>query len=476
MSGQTTTVACPNGHPSANRVICTVCGSQIAGTARPGIDTAPTTAIPIAPVFAPQAPRLPKAPNSPPSLLAPLLRSGEAGPEQPDFVDVTSHYDAGYDARGREHGRDLPDPRDIPAAPRSYDNHAPDPGLSLPGLREVRASASEVPGASGLGNNGYVNGSGNGNGMANGTTNGVHSLAAGPDAAASNGRHDVSEVRSSTSSPSSSSSVGGEGPSAASGSGPGSRSSSGSPEGDSSSTHAIAPIVVDDTCPHCSAEIDPLARFCEVCGYDPSTGSLPSANAPVIRPAPPVPALSLPPAPPLRLPPFDPEGDLEAELADEDELDFEDSQATNSTTPAWSQALAPQPRPAGTWTAVITADRNYYEGQGVEGVDFPLGVPSRTIELPEGPVAIGRHSRSRGTHPAIDLSGPPEDPAVSHTHASLLPSDSGWKLVDHGSTNGTYLNESGDPVPANQPLTVKPGDRIYVGCWTRITLALVPPS
>jgi hypothetical protein len=455
MSGQTTTVACPNGHPSANRVICTVCGSQIAGTARPGIDTAPTTAIPIAPVFAPQAPRLPKAPNSPPSLLAPLLRSGEAGPEQPDFVDVTSGY-SDHAARARE----LPDDRDIPAAPRPYDNHAPDAGrnLGLAGLREAQAIAAELPG-------------GNGHGYANGTAHGVHRLAAGPDADGPSGRHDVSEVRD-PASPSASSSAGGKAPPAASASGPGSPSGarSGPPEGDSSSTHAIAAIVVDDTCPHCSAEIDPLARFCEVCGYDPSTGSLPSANAPVIRPAPPVPALSLPPAPPLRLPPFDPEGDL-----DEGELDFEDSQATNSTTPAWSEALAPRPRPEGTWTAVITADRNYYEGQGVEGVDFPLGVPPRTIELPEGPVAIGRHSRSRGTHPAIDLSGPPEDPAVSHTHASLLPSDTGWKLVDHGSTNGTYLNESGDPVPANQPLTVKPGDRIYVGCWTRITLALVPP-
>jgi pSer/pThr/pTyr-binding forkhead associated (FHA) protein len=121
--------------------------------------------------------------------------------------------------------------------------------------------------------------------------------------------------------------------------------------------------------------------------------------------------------------------------------------------------------------AVITADEDYYRTLGVDEVPFPVGMPPRSIDLPAGPVSIGRRSRSRGTNPAIDLAGPPEDPAVSHTHASLLPADDGsWHLVDHGSTNGTYLNESPTPVPANSPLPVGPGDRVYVGAWTKITL------
>src|SRR6188768_2027528 len=37
-------------------------------------------------------------------------------------------------------------------------------------------------------------------------------------------------------------------------------------------------------CPHCSAQLDESSRFCEVCGYDPETGSLP--EAPAVRPAP----------------------------------------------------------------------------------------------------------------------------------------------------------------------------------------------
>jgi hypothetical protein len=175
-------------------------------------------------------------------------------------------------------------------------------------------------------------------------------------------------------------------------------------------------------CPHCSAELEVDSRFCEVCGYDPTTGSLP--QPPVIRPA---------------------------------------------------VAVTASPRPraavAAPLVAVITADRDYYDSHQVGDVQFPLGVPSRTIELPLAPVSIGRRSRSRGTNPGLDLAGPPEDPAVSHTHASLLPRDDGtWELVDHGSTNGTYLNESPEPLPANHPRQIQPGDRIYLGAWTKITL------
>lgn len=181
------------------------------------------------------------------------------------------------------------------------------------------------------------------------------------------------------------------------------------------------------SCPHCSAVLEAAARFCEVCGYDPSTGSLPAARAPLPSPL---------------------------------------------TDPA---AAATAPPVTGQLIAVITADADYFATHQIEEVQFPLAIPPRSIGLPDGPVSIGRRSRSRGTNPSIDLAGPPEDPAVSHTHASLVPNDDGsWALVDHGSTNGTFLNESPDPVPANQPLPLAPGDRIYLGAWTKITLEQRP--
>ena len=194
-------------------------------------------------------------------------------------------------------------------------------------------------------------------------------------------------------------------------------------------------------CTNCSAEQEAGTRFCEVCGYDPSTGSLPHTNAPVVRPA----------------------------------LDPSPRPTTTSSQPSFSQPSQPSqpssPSVAGTLQAVITADHEYFRSHQLDEVQFPVGVPTRTIEMSQGPLSIGRRSRSRGTNPGIDLAGPPDDPAVSHLHASLLPTDDGrWTLVDHGSTNGTYLNGSADPVPANRPLPVGPGDRIYVGAWTCISL------
>lgn len=190
-------------------------------------------------------------------------------------------------------------------------------------------------------------------------------------------------------------------------------------------------------CPNCASDLDAGSRFCEVCGYDPNTGSLP--QAPVVQPADPV-----------------------------------DAGTGGSASPAGGSGAAADA--AGTWVAVVVADRAYYDRNQVTEVQFPLGVPARTIELlPGTDFTIGRRSRTRGTYPAIDLAGPPEDAAVSHTHAGILSKDDGsWELVDHGSTNGTYVNESADPIAANTPIPLVAGDRIYVGAWTQITLERRP--
>lgn len=145
---------------------------------------------------------------------------------------------------------------------------------------------------------------------------------------------------------------------------------------------------------------------------------------------------------------------------------------------------APPPGPApgqGTapvvWEAVVNADRAYYEsviaqgGPDAANVAFPLYCPERCFPLNAPQVRIGRYSRSRGLTPEIDLSGPPEDPGVSHLHAVLLAQPDGtWVLVDPGSANGTTLNGSSEPIEPNVPVPVREGDRIQVGAWTVITL------
>ncbi|MEV0236607.1 FHA domain-containing protein [Nonomuraea sp. NPDC050786] len=127
------------------------------------------------------------------------------------------------------------------------------------------------------------------------------------------------------------------------------------------------------------------------------------------------------------------------------------------------------------WEAVTAADRTYYEkiiaegGPDAAAMAFPPYCPERSFALVGEQVRIGRRSRARNVAPEIDLTGPPEDPGVSHLHAVLLAQpDGSWTLVDPGSSNGTQVN--GKPVKVNVPVRIGPGDRIHVGAWTVITI------
>ncbi len=94
----------------------------------------------------------------------------------------------------------------------------------------------------------------------------------------------------------------------------------------------------------------------------------------------------------------------------------------------------------------------------------------RRIPLTHVLVTIGRR-RSTGHTPFIDLCGDPEDPGVSHEHAILIQQpDSTWSLIDKGSTNGTTVNGTEDPIAPYKPVPLTDGDRVHVGLWTTITV------
>jgi hypothetical protein len=126
------------------------------------------------------------------------------------------------------------------------------------------------------------------------------------------------------------------------------------------------------------------------------------------------------------------------------------------------------------WTAVVAADREFYERvlarEGPETVDFPQFFPVRRISLEGSTALIGRGNRDQGVRPEIDLGIHPSDRGVSGQHAVLRMRDSGITVTDLGSTNGTSLNGSDTLLQQNVETPLVDGDRIHVGAWTTITI------
>ena len=197
---------------------------------------------------------------------------------------------------------------------------------------------------------------------------------------------------------------------------------------ESSAGPAAAPAPAGSDCPHCSAVNATDALFCEACGYDFTTGSLP-------RPAQ-APAAPLTP----------PGGNISPALAAE-------------------------------WVAEVWVDPDWYADQ--ESTD-PLpspGVPL-VVALRNTSILIGRASRSRNISPDIDLSS---DTGISRRHAQLTTDGSRWWVEDLGSSNGTYVGGAVDalpktPVAPGQKQEFRTGDRIYLGAWTRLVIRKAAPG
>ena len=213
----------------------------------------------------------------------------------------------------------------------------------------------------------------------------------------------------------------------------------------------------DLTCPNCGAGYGPDDIFCESCGYDFITGSLPTpdeaAAAGVVAPG-------VPSAP---SPSMEVGGD---------------------GPPSAPTTAGTQPVPSDDPTAVIelpvrlritvSADADFFAAAVAEGeLDFPVPPPPDAVmELSGGELHIGRTSESRAIHPDIDIAELTGDPAVSSRHAVLRVSPDGEvSVTDVGSTNGTFLDDpASSPVTVGEQFPVGPGVPVYVGAWTRIVI------
>ncbi len=173
-------------------------------------------------------------------------------------------------------------------------------------------------------------------------------------------------------------------------------------------------------CTHCNAPRHVDDVFCESCGFDFLTGTLPGP-LPHVTPSSPAPFVA-----PLLTVSIDPDyfkasvGDIELEL--------------------------PVPLPAAT-----------------------------TIDITGVRMLIGRRSESRGIYPDVDIDASTADPAVSSRHALVeFHAESGrWTLTDLGSTNGTATDASGgDVLTSGDPrdIDIAAGASFWIGAWTRIDI------
>ena len=212
----------------------------------------------------------------------------------------------------------------------------------------------------------------------------------------------------------------------------------------------------DDRYDSCGAFADALREALGLDPYDPSRPAAASATPPSRNAA--TAPLTIPPdSPPTKLLPGSP------------------APASMASVPSPPPGSPSRPAAAGTWTAVVAADRAYYDSvQAVSdtvsaSIAVPAFVPERRFRLSGAEVRIGRRSVSRHIEPEIDLTGPPADTGVSRLHAVLTAGpDQNWSVVDAGSGNGIVVN--GKDVPQGQVVPLRHGDRIHLGAWTVITI------
>jgi hypothetical protein len=199
-------------------------------------------------------------------------------------------------------------------------------------------------------------------------------------------------------------------------------------------------------CPNCQAVVPADDLFCEVCGYDFTTGVMPEP----VEEAP---------------------GDVETEAPSEDAV------VNEPTNP---RPIAPPNQAATstlTWVAEVWIDPDWYATQESDEPVPSAGMPA-VVPLREKSILVGRRSTSRNIHPQVDCG---TDHGVSRRHAQLTTDGQRWFAEDLQSSNGTYIAPAGaplptNPIPAGQRAEFREGDRVYVGAWTRIVIRRATPD
>jgi hypothetical protein len=190
-------------------------------------------------------------------------------------------------------------------------------------------------------------------------------------------------------------------------------------------------------CPNCGTANAQDALFCEACGYDFTTGTMPRTGGPATTP------------------PDDDAGDAAAKT---------------------QGSIAP-PLEGDSWVAELWIDPQWYAEQSSPD-PLPSAGPPVVVPLKNTSLLVGRESKSRDIHPDIDCGA---DNGVSRRHAQLTTDGTRWWVEDLGSSNGTFVSGAVDPLPKKAidvgvKHEVGPDDRIYVGSWTRLVIRKAAPG
>src|SRR5450756_1402924 len=188
-------------------------------------------------------------------------------------------------------------------------------------------------------------------------------------------------------------------------------------------------------CPNCALVNTADALFCEGCGYDFTSGTMPR------------------------------------EATATNPLDL----GATPAQPAVPDPVAPSVKVE--WVAEVWVDPDWYTEQASDEPCPSPGLPV-VVPLQARSLLIGRSSRSRNIHPEIECSS---DIGVSRRKAQLSTDGQRSLVEDLQSAYGTYVGPPSAALPTDaltpgQRRELAKDDHIYIGAWTCIVVRRATPE